>query len=486
MKLQRSSIVRTRRFSHRSESSVCGLGQRGDERGAALLLSFLVLIVIIAITYQIHTVTKTDARVTHNEITRQQMDLAIESALLQVLEDLAEDARAAQASESGGAGDPAAGGGLPGAGAGGAGAGAGAGGAGDPAAGGNSNADAVDSQMDGWYTPAATTFGDIELRVFIRDEDSKYNVLNMLSPDEDTAQAAVERVARILDACREGTDYDIGASEAQDMARAMQDHMRERANSELPRPTLLSDSEEDDRIGLPLTFREFRALEPFRDDHFWEGYDEDENRVHSIEAYLTVYTSPAMGEEAPGVVTATSGFAVNLNTAPRAVLDSLLERREVSGRFWEAVIEYRNEEEEPDPSMDEAELEPLLDEFGKEIFKKKIFDTLDELDEVYEFTALLDSAKSEVKRFLTLQSNVFEITITARLPTQREEDRLLEFRSRREQEEYYRSGAFLERTVRAVYWRAPGEDDVTMVPLVRWEVLEQAPLQVLDIPSDDL
>ena len=91
-------------------------------RGIALLLAFLILIVIIAIVYQINTVTLTDEKIAYNEITRSKMDFAIESVLQQAYEDLKEDALAAQASEGEGAaaaaptapGDP----GDPGAGAG--------------------------------------------------------------------------------------------------------------------------------------------------------------------------------------------------------------------------------------------------------------------------------------------------------------------------------------------------------------------------------
>lgn len=466
-------------------------GTGPDERGAALLLAFLVLIVIIAITYQIHTVTKTDARVAHNELTRVMMDLALESTLLQVIEDLAEDARAAQGSEGegeGGVGGAATGTGGTGGeggegGEGGQPAPAGGGEAGEPA----SNPDAVDSQMDGWYTPASTNFDDIQVRIFIRDEDSKFNVLNMLQPDEDLAQESFDIVARILDNCRQGTRYDIGSSEAEELARAMQQHLRERDTSSLPRPVLLSDDENLRDQGLPLTFREFRGLEPFRDDHFYEGYDEDGNRVHGIDAFLTVFTAPAMGEDVPGAATATGGFGVNVNTAPRAVLDALVDRRFVGGRLWESIVEYRNEIEEPDPNAEEEEeLEPMLDEFGNEVTLLKIFDNLAELEEVFDFKALLADEKSKVNQRLTVQSHVFEVILTARLPTQREENRIFEFRSRKEQEDYFRSGSFLVRTVRAVYWRAPGEEDVTMVPLVRWEVLDDAPLQILDYPDDKL
>jgi hypothetical protein len=109
-----------------------------------------------------------------------------------------------------------------------------------------------------------------------------------------------------------------------------------------------------------------------------------------------------------------------------------------------------------------------------------------ELEEVFDFKSLLAEEKTKVNQRLAVQSHVYEIILTARLPTQREEDRQFEFRSRREQEEYFRSGNFLVRTVRAVYWRAPGEEDVTMVPLVRWEVLDDPPLQILDYPDDRL
>ena len=61
-------------------------------RGVALLLSMMVLIVVIVIVSQINHLTNTDARVAHNDITLTTMDLAIESALLEVYERLKEDA----------------------------------------------------------------------------------------------------------------------------------------------------------------------------------------------------------------------------------------------------------------------------------------------------------------------------------------------------------------------------------------------------------
>ena len=52
-------------------------GARDACRGAALLMAFLVLIVIIAIVYQINTVTLTDERITYNELTRAQISVEL-------------------------------------------------------------------------------------------------------------------------------------------------------------------------------------------------------------------------------------------------------------------------------------------------------------------------------------------------------------------------------------------------------------------------
>jgi hypothetical protein len=46
-------------------------------------------------------------------------------------------------------------------------------------------------------------------------------------------------------------------------------------------------------------------------------------------------------------------------------------------------------------------------------------------------------------------------------------------------------GTALTRTVRAVVWRVTGDDGTTILPLVRWEVLDYSPFEVLDYPDDD-
>lgn len=431
-----------------------------DRRGAALLLAFLVLMVILMITYQITRSTSTDQIETRRSLVFTGMDLAIESAFLQVAEDLVADGDAGGAEESGedlpafpsGEGE----------------------GEEDEAEGG------TDSQMDEWATPSATTIGGLDLRILIEDENRKFNILGMLAEDEEEAQAAFDIVVRILDGAREGTLADIPGGEADSMARIMRDHMLTRENSILPAPILLSggllEEQEQGAPVMPMSFREFVVMEPFEPHHFRDFFDENGDRVHSLGAYLTMYTSPVAAEGAPE-----GGWAVNVNTAPMAVLSGLFDTRAVDGRVWDEVLLYRNDEEELGP--DDEETEPMLDEFGNEVIQKRIFDDLEELDEVYDFEALEAEVKAEVLDRLQVNSDVFSVTITSRMATSQQDQGSAGFDTRREREEYERDGTHLVRTVRRIFWRVSSEEESSMIILVNWEVLDYSPLEVLDYPD---
>ncbi len=127
----------------------------------------------------------------------------------------------------------------------------------------------------------------------------------------------------------------------------------------------------------------------------------------------------------------------------------------------------------------------MLDEFGIEIFPRKFFDDLEELEEVHGWENLEEAMKADVEELLGVQSNVFSVFITARLDTVQQSRQVVTFESRREQEEYERSGTHIVRTIRAVVWRRSIDEEMETVPIIRWEVLEYAPLEVLDYPEDD-
>jgi len=387
-------------------------------RGAALMLALLVLFVLVAIVFQINIGTGTDARIARNEVAQASMDYAIEGALLEVFEQLKTDGEASAGGAPGMPGMPGAGG--PGAAAGGNDLGAlmgtgdvgGAGGPGGAPGEGGAPAGPVDSREDEWARPQRTSINEIDLRILIQDEESKYNVLSMLTENPEERRKAFDRVVRILDLCREGTSVDIEPTRARAMTEAMLEHMSNRERSFLPRPRLSTDTTADGQeapYGLPLSLREFVAIEPFEEDDFRDFRDRDGVVVHSIASFLTVWTAleprSEAGDVAPtapqpggaanannagpggnggqqggggqqqvgeggafgaqgstaaqasqgagagaaggaGSGPAADGLKINVNTAPPVVLKGLFDSREVDPRFWDDVIEYRNLEDE--------------------------------------------------------------------------------------------------------------------------------------------
>ena len=263
---------------------------RSESRGAALVLSFMVLLVLILILAQIKYSTDTNSRVARNEETLLSMDNAIESCLFQVFEDLKSDAQ----SDGGGAGS-----GAPLGGCGGAPSGAGSGGAAGGAAGGEDNGP-TDSKEDEWARSQRTEVNEIQVRILIQDEDSKFNVLSVLTEDEDEADKAVDRLARVIEWSRKGTKAEIDGSTASRMADAMTEFMRRRNAQVLPRPAMLSDREDEKDQGLPLSLREFAAIDPelFPPDLFRDFIDENGDIVHSLGTFLTVWSSVETAEEA--------------------------------------------------------------------------------------------------------------------------------------------------------------------------------------------
>ena len=540
-------------------------GAAAERRGAALMLALLVLFVLVAVVFQIRIGTDTDARVTRNTLALHRMDNAIEAALLQIIEDLKADAESdAEAGGGAAGGAGAGGGGLGGLAdglsglmdqAGGLAGGGGAGAGGAPGGAGGGDSGPTDSRRDVWANPQQTEINRVRLRVLVQDEDSKYNVLCMLTEDEDEAEKAYERVVRILDNARGDTEADIDPGKARRMADEMLQHMREWRNATLPRPGMATDTQDDeDRVRLPLSLREFLVLPSFEEHHFRDFRDLKGNVVHSIGSFLTVWTSVSSlsdagtagaggggaagggeqppgqggGEQPPGqggedqgpgqsggpqglrsasggnlnpggggggggggaagggapAAGAASQVAVNVNTAPFAVLVGLFDTRDVSIELWKDVLLYRNkEDEEARERREDSGEDPQLDERGQPIVETQIFENLDTLKEMYGWENLEPVQQAEVKNLLKVTSSVFSVYVTASIPTGEEAagDALGAFGRDSEDPD----ASALTRTVRCVFWRRDGADGPELIPLQRWEVVDYMPYEVLDHDDED-
>lgn len=481
---------------------------RSQRRGAALLLSVLVLFVLIAIVFQISIATMTDARVGRNDVGLTLIDRSIASAQWDIFELLKVDAEDAAAGGEGGI-DP---------------------GAAAAAAGGEAGAEEeppADSRKDEWGRVQRTEINGIELRILVEAENAKYNVLNVLNPDEEEAEEAFQRVVRIIDTYREGTRDDVPRRQAEDMVREMKEYILERNRTNWPQPTLLTFDEELDGVFLPMSLREFLVLESW-EPHLFRSYrDELEDQVHSLDQFLTVWSSLDIAsnvtpQEADGAGTPTAdpeedegdgdegsgdegggdgaaegdtgggdggqgtaaspGYGVNLNLAPAAVLKALFDDRDLSPRFWDDVIEYRNlEEEEEDGAED---VEPMYDEFNNEILVRRAFESLDELQEVRAWDDLGAEDQSRVLRLLETESSIFTIYITGRrdMSGGSNMQAFADPAERARLEEQH--GGALVRTVRTVVWRREGDDGTEIVTILPWEVVETQPYEIQDFPEE--
>lgn len=486
-----------------------------SRRGAALLLTVLVLFVLITIVTQISIGTMTDARIGRNDVGLTLLDRAIGAGQYDVFEMLKSDGEADAEADEGG-GDPS--------------MAAAAG-----AMGGEEGEEApppCDSRKDEWALPQRTEINQIEMRILVEAENAKFNVLTMLSEDEELAEEALHRVSRIIDLYREGTLFDISTRDAEEMVREMKEHMLDRQRSNWARPALLTEDEEREGLVMPLAMREFLVLESFRPEMFRSFRDENDDRVHSLDQFLTVWSSPgtqssmqsgrdaAGATEPPGTpdgsegeggadpeadpsaddsdpgasddptggagtgaaASGPTGYGVNVNLAPAAVLRSLFDDREVSRRFWDDLIEYRNLEEEEEETNEEAE--PMFDQFNNEILDRRVFETLEELSEVSSWEDNDTDVREEIQALLDTQSNVFTIYITARRDTSSGGSFEISSDPRERARQEEEPSGVLVRTVRIVVWRRATDDGVEIVPIVPWEVLDYSPYHIEDYPED--
>jgi hypothetical protein len=295
----------------------------------------------------------------------------------------------------------------------------------------------------------------------------------MLAEDVEQAQEAQQIVARILDRCREGTRVDIESGTAEDMARAMKSFMEDRMGGTFPAPNRLG----DDTLTaiMPLSMREFAAIEPFEGHHFKDYLDEDGYRVHAIDCFLTAYTSAVIGPDG----TSDLGYAVNVNTAPLQVLTGLFDARLVDSTLWTEIIRYRNEEQEDEEDEENFNEEPALNEYGEPLIARKDFGSVTDLETLPTMEGLDPETRDLVMARFKVDSQFFSITITARESTLHEQGLEPEDMTREERELAERSGTDLIRTVRRILWRQPGEQIATHT-MVQWDVLDHAPLELLD------
>ncbi len=431
-------------------------GGADGERGVALVLVLLIVALLYIIVAELVTRSNFDQMTAHNQSVESNVRLSLALGLGKAVEQLAEDSNGGEGGAEGGLG-ALGGAGAPGAGGLGGvnqpdGAGGVGGALGGGEAGGEGEEEAVgDSSRDGWFKPTAIyDDNNIAVYAFFEDENRKFNLLSLVSPDKDFADLSRNRLVRLLDRLWEGTEKDIGHADAEIWVKDIQEWMsgRER-NDDRPEPPLKTKVEGEDLI-LPLSLDELRLLPRIPHDVFDDRVI-GEDLLRGLYSVLTVHSSLAVdqsGEEGSGTANTPApagqggtgatggagttggttaptpgggeqqgmigtGVQINPNTAPRVVLECLEDESEVPLRVVEALVRFRNEvdeeaEEKAAAARGEQDDGELLAEDSEK--KLKYFKAVGDLNQVEDWDNLPENdGKKRFESMLTTESNVFTI-----------------------------------------------------------------------------
>lgn len=483
------------------------------QRGVALVLTLIFAILLYVLIAEL-VVSGRMVRLTgENDALLARMRNHMDYTLFEVQEQLLEDlAGAAAAEESGAAGGAPPAGGIPGMGAGGA-----AGGAeeqqADPAAG-------VDSSRDAWFQPTAHADSDLTTYVWVEDENRKFNIFALFSPEEEFAKQSRERLVRLIDVLREDTEFDVSASDAERIVRELEEWAKRPGSDMVPRPPLKTEDEKDRDLALPLHLDELLMLPSVTEDLFFDKVL-DGRVILGLESVLTVWTSLApdpgdprkmeaqrlndpsrtgasggaqAGGQTPqgqnpqqgasgqqnraGGANANTpppqpegeGIRINLNTAPGPVLRCLFDPGKVPDSVIEAILRYRNEVDEEAMAQQQEETGEAAYDYGElqlgDDVQRRFFTAVADLEKVPEFANLPDpELKAEFQRLCTTKSDVFSIHMAAMF-RRNEENRV-----------------FVLRRCRSVVQRRDDGDAGVLYPLILQE--ERHGLRVVPVDLQD-
>ncbi len=470
--------------------------ERESESGAALILVLIFTVLLYALVAELQVTGRTARLTGENDALLARMRSHMEFSLGQVEEMLLDDLVAGLEGDAGGGGGEGAGGipGMPG--------------GGMPGEGGEEGAEEeepeasaiADGSQDGWFQPTAYSDNDLTTYVWVEDENRKFNILSLVSPDQEFALESRERFVRLIDYMRDETQFDLTRSDGDLYASRITDWMQSLTRTEdLPRPQLKSDSDVD-RTSLPLHLDELRILPDITDEIFFDKVLDGEI-ILGLESVLTVYTSLAfdpgdpekqarLGREAPPNVEeppvggaeagAAEGMApeqqpigqgirININTASRPVLRSLFTPAEFPDEVVEAILRWRNEPMEEEDLTNSLPSDYYGDfDAGLDVKYRMITD-LAELDEIPEFQNLADpSVREKFAELVSVKSDVFSVHM-ASLFKRNEENR-----------------SFVMRRMRSVVIRLDNSQDGYLHPLILLEERHGLRVMPVDFDEDEL
>ncbi|HEU4420297.1 MAG TPA: hypothetical protein VFT55_15275, partial [Planctomycetota bacterium] len=260
--------------------------ERNAEQGVALVLTLIFSILLYILVAELVVAGRMVRSTGENDALLARMRTQMLYQLDDTEEDLIQDL-AGQAEEAGGGAGGAGGAANPlaaaGAGAGGSGGGGGEEEEADPST-------KCDSSRDGWFHPVAHADNDLTTYVWVEDENRKFNLLALWSPDEKFAEFSRDRLTRLLDALREDTEFDIPSSDADQIVQQILEWGKRPDLEAIPVPRLKSFDENRRELTVPLHLDELLMLPAMTEDLFYDKV-QDGIVYLGLESVLTVWTS---------------------------------------------------------------------------------------------------------------------------------------------------------------------------------------------------
>lgn len=367
---------------------------RRRERGAAMLLAFLALLILVVVIGQLSVSSNVDRSIALTSLKELQYDYASRAAwheacamLIKDLKDEATDA------DEEGTGEEDMGGSQ---------FGDSFGGSGDLSE--KEEGAATDSLSDEWLDPQGGGGGgqnygdDLDVKVRIVDEDRKLNLLCLAAEDDGFREEWKERFVRLLDTFREDSKHDLSAGEADDLVDAFEAWLRGDRDHDFPTYAQSTAQESDSKLAFgearfkedvenevffPLGLDELVAVDDMTE-FVLHGFMEDGIYVPGLADVITVYSNVRIDPDAlerdedeeedelgsspfddtgddekeeeeeaadnaeedaddEDRATETNQGRVNINTAPMVVLGSLMKQDRMPYSVLEKIDEFRRQ-----------------------------------------------------------------------------------------------------------------------------------------------
>ncbi len=493
------------------------------EEGIVLVLALLVMLILVVVVTQLIYSATVDQTRSENQALELQMEKIAEAALMkanaELLQDMEDSQMQAEEQAEGGV-DP-------------------TGGPEAMLAASESGHDSLDEEWArGTISFDLGSEQDFETKIFIEDEDSKINLLLLGSPDEEYQQEWRDRTIRAIDYLRDGQTNDFSISDAESIVERFESWMKgDRNDDELPIAPLSEgpwETANQDSFHPPLSLQELTltgGLDEAALYGFTEGEEDDRVWVPGLSKILTVWSNlkyetdgqgqgnqnngqggsgtgsgpadPSSGgdssadsgssgtsdsagtasdeegaipQPAPGV----NNGRININTAHTSVLRALFSEDEIPATSWEdyeflrdEVLEELAEEEESYFGSDDEDDEDDQDRFDdvpreddpntpedESLDTEYPLESVEALRLMEPFSEtgsyLEDETWNLLKSILSVQSHVFTVTVVVAT----------------------REPPFRYFVARSVVWRRMGNDGPTMIPVVPFEKLPPAAIDL--------